>query len=439
MENTYKYKKDFLLVMVASFCFMACPMMTTPLITGFAKTMGAGGAIMGLAGGLMNVCSMICRPFAGNLADLQSKYRLAFIGGIIMLLACTMYATSSNIYVILIARIIHGLGFSLCSVTMSTWIACMLPPEKIGSGMGIYGTINAVSMGIAPLIGIKISEYFGYRASFLVAAGFVTVLIVIIQFTTYRGEVRYTANERAKRRSDFHLVESRVVPIGIIITLFAIPYFATQTFIVGYVADRKIAVAVGLFFPIYAVAVFTLRIALRKYFDRLPFKYFVMACAASALDRKIAVAVGLFFPIYAVAVFTLRIALRKYFDRLPFKYFVMACAASALVGMISLWLLNGNLLMFAAAIFTAGGYGLMCSVAQSNAFIMVEREKRGLANSTYYLGLDMGMALGPMIGGLIYGHIPISQFYLVLMITAPLAVLVYFVNQKKFNQVRRRY
>ncbi len=392
MENTYKYKKDFLLVMVASFCFMACPMMTTPLITGFAKTMGAGGAIMGLAGGLMNVCSMICRPFAGNLADLQSKYRLAFIGGIIMLLACTMYATSSNIYVILIARIIHGLGFSLCSVTMSTWIACMLPPEKIGSGMGIYGTINAVSMGIAPLIGIKISEYFGYRASFLVAAGFVTVLIVIIQFTTYRGEVRYTANERAKRRSDFHLVESRVVPIGIIITLFAIPYFATQTFIVGYVADRKIAVAVGLFFPIYAVAVFTLRIALRKYFDRL-----------------------------------------------PFKYFVMACAASALVGMISLWLLNGNLLMFAAAIFTAGGYGLMCSVAQSNAFIMVEREKRGLANSTYYLGLDMGMALGPMIGGLIYGHIPISQFYLVLMITAPLAVLVYFVNQKKFNQVRRRY
>lgn len=392
MENTYQYKKDFLLVMVASFCFMACPMMTTPLITGFAKTMGAGGAIMGLAGGLMNVCSMICRPFAGNLADLQSKYRLAFIGGIIMLFACTMYATSSNIYVILIARIIHGLGFSLCSVTMSTWIACMLPPEKIGSGMGVYGTINAVSMGIAPFIGIKISEYFGYRASFWVAAGFVTVLIVIIQFTTYRGEVKYTAKEREARKSDFHLVERRVVPIGIIITLFAIPYFATQTFIVGYVADRKIAVAVGLFFPIYAVAVFTLRIALRKYFDRL-----------------------------------------------PFKYFVMACAASALVGMISLWLLNGNLLMFAAAIFTAGGYGLMCSVAQSNAFIMVEREKRGLANSTYYLGLDMGMALGPMIGGLIYGHIPISQFYLVLMITAPLAVLVYFVNQKKFNQVRRRY
>lgn len=268
----------------------------------------------------------------------------------------------------------------------------MLPPEKIGSGMGVYGTINAVSMGIAPFIGIKISEYFGYRASFWVAAGFVTVLIVIIQFTTYRGEVKYTAKEREARKSDFHLVERRVVPIGIIITLFAIPYFATQTFIVGYVADRKIAVAVGLFFPIYAVAVFTLRIALRKYFDRL-----------------------------------------------PFKYFVMACAASALVGMISLWLLNGNLLMFAAAIFTAGGYGLMCSVAQSNAFIMVEREKRGLANSTYYLGLDMGMALGPMIGGLIYGHIPISQFYLVLMITAPLAVLVYFVNQKKFNQVRRRY
>ncbi len=377
------------LVMVASFCFMACPMMTTPLITGFAKTMGAGGAIMGLAEGLMNVCSMICRPFAGNLADLQSKYRLAFIGGIIMATACIMYATSSSIHIILIARVIHGLGFSLCSVTMSTWIACMLPPSKIGSGMGVYGTINAISMGIAPFIGIKITQYFGYRATFWVATGFVTVLIIIIQFTTYRGEVTYTAKEKAECKSDFHLVERKVVPLGIIITLFAIPYFATQTFIVAYVADRDINVSVGMFFPIYAIAVFTLRITLRKYFDKL-----------------------------------------------PFKYFVVICSISALLGMISLWIINGNLIMLAGAIFTAGGYGLMCSVAQANAFIMVEKKKRGLANSTYYLDLDMGMAFGPIIGGFIYGHIPVSQFYPVLMITAPLAVLIYFINRKKFNKVR---
>lgn len=38
-----------------------------------------------------------------------------------------------------------------------------------------------------------------------------------------------------------------------------------------------------------------------------------------------------------------------------------------------------------AALFMAGGYGIMCSVCQSTAILLAGPERRGLANSTYYI------------------------------------------------------
>ena len=69
--------RDILLILIASFFYMASPMLVTPLIAGYAADLGAGAALMGMIGGLMNICSLFCRPFVGNLADKISKYRLS--------------------------------------------------------------------------------------------------------------------------------------------------------------------------------------------------------------------------------------------------------------------------------------------------------------------------------------------------------------------------
>lgn len=61
----------------------------------------------------------------------------------------------------------------------------------------------------------------------------------------------------------------------------------------------------------------------------------------------------------------------------------------------------------------AGGYGIMCSVSQAAAVTITGAERRGLANSTYYIGLDLGMALGPILGGVAYGSVEIRLFLLI--------------------------
>lgn len=376
--NQRIYYKNIVLILAASFFYMACPMLITPLITGFAESLGAVGTIMGIIGGLMNVCSLICRPIAGSLADKISKYKLSFIGAAFMTFACIGYIAAHGAVVLVIARILHGIGFSCCSVCMSTWMANMLPKEKVGSGMGIYGTMNALAMAITPAIGIKLYDAFGYKTAFALAIFFSVSIAIIIQFVTDKGEPnKAVKNDRIK----LQLVDKNVIPVALIIMLFTLPYCATQSFLVKYVEVRNLNISASLFFPLYAAALLILRVALKNFFDKW-----------------------------------------------KFSTFMTISAACSLASLLCLTYANNNFIMFLAAIFMAGSYGIMCSVAQSTAILLADKGKEGLANSTYYIGLDLGMALGPIIGGLLYEKISILFFYPILMFTIPLCFIVWLVT-----------
>lgn len=370
--------KDIILILAASFFFMASPMMVTPLIAGFTESLGATAAVMGLMGGVMNLCSLFCRPFVGNLADKISKYKVAFIGSALMALASIGYVLAPDAGLLLAARIVHGVGFSFCTVCLSTWMSNMLPRDKIGTGMGLYGTMNALSMAISPSVGVFVYQHFGYRASFLIATAAAMGTMTIIQFVGDKGEPVCSVNTIMPRKPRLKFVDRKVLPVALVIALFTIPYYATQSFLVRYTETMGLDVTVGLFFPAYACVLLVLRLSLAKYFDKL-----------------------------------------------PYGTFVIASCGSALASMICLTAMESNLLMFAASAFMAGGYGIMCSVCQSTALLLAGPEKRGLANSTYYVGMDIGMATGPIIGGFLYGQVPGQLFYPCLMATIPVILLVY--------------
>lgn len=384
------YSKDIILVLAASFFYMASPMLVTPLITGFSGSIGASAALMGLVGGMMNLVSLFCRPLAGNLADRISKYKLSFIGAVFMTLACVGYIFAPNEAVVVIARIINGFGFACCSVCMATWMSDMLPKDKIGSGMGFYGTMNALAMAVAPAIGVSAYQTFGYRASFVIALVFSVAIIAVIQFIGDKGEPEKEPVSTDEEQKRIELIDVKVIPIALIIMLFAIPYCATQSFLVTYTETRGLHIFVSLFFPAYAVVLIVLRLSLRNLFDKL-----------------------------------------------PFQVFLLAGIVSELMAILLLTLMNNNVIMILASCFLAGGYGVMSSVCQSTAILLAGKGKRGLANSTYYIGLDLGMTLGPFIGGILYGALDIKWFYPVLMMTMPLAGAVYCFNRKKLKGEKR--
>lgn len=382
--KTRLYTPNVKLVLVASFFFLMSPMLINPVIAGFARNIGASSVFAGIVAGLTNLTSLVLRPLAGNLTDRVSKYHLTLVGGCLLLAASLGYSLTTNLTLITAFRILNGVGYTLCSVCMATWMASLLPPDRIGSGMGIYGLANALGMACGPAISVYLYQHYSYQSVFWLAAVCSGLLVVMIQFVTDRGvPVKRAATPTGAARH-LRLVHPKVLPVAVILLLFSLPYFATQTYIVTYVAARHFHVAVGLFFPVYAIILLVLRLTLRDLFDRVPFSKFIWIC-------------------------------------LLFN----------LAGLVGLADMTNWLMMLVAALGLAAGYGLMFSICQAKAMMLVSEADHGLANSTFYIGVDLGMSLGPMIGGLISSALPMAWFYPVMMvITLPLIVVVYWVNRR---------
>lgn len=164
------YSKDVILVMAASFFFMFSTMFVNPLINGYAKDLGASSAFAGFIVGIMSIAAMFLRPVAGNLTDKFSKYKLSFIGGVLILIGILGYIFTPSSGWLLLFRLINGTGYVLCTVCMTTWLAFLVPRQHVGEAMGFYGLMNALAMALAPAIAINIYQKIGYREALIASA-----------------------------------------------------------------------------------------------------------------------------------------------------------------------------------------------------------------------------------------------------------------------------
>ena len=387
--------RDVALVMLATFFFMASNMTVTPIVAGYGETLGATGALMGVIAGAMSFVSLFCRPIAGNLSDLVSKRLLVATGTMLYIAAGILYCLANSTGVLIAARVVNGLGFACGSVCLATWVSLLLPIRHMGAGMGLYGIVNALAIAIGPALGIRLHQLVGYHLTFI--ASLVMNVLTLIVVTLVRnggaparrktaaasGHTGLPAAPRAAARASHRLrlsslVEPRAVPLVVVFMMFAIPYFANQSFLVDYITARHLTASSDLFFVCYAVALLLMRLMLRDLFDSRGFRFWLIICSVMMLG-----------------------------------------SLAFLTGMTNDWYLLG------AGIGMAGSYGLLSSVTQAQAVVIAGRERSGIANSTYYMGIDLGMALGPVLAGVFYGHLPIAWFYPVFIVVVPLAWIVY--------------
>lgn len=369
--------------MAASFFFMFSTMFVNPLINGYAKELGASSAFAGIIVGIMSLAAMFLRPVAGNLTDKFSKYRLSFIGGTLIFVGVMGYVLTPSSGWLLLFRLINGTGYVLCTVCMTTWFAFLVPRQHVGEAMGFYGLMNALAMALAPAVSINIYQKIGYRTSLVASAVSALLMIVAIQFV---GDHALPKKRVRTQKKSFKIIQFNVLPVAILTTLFAIPYFVTQADIVTYVEQKHLTVAVGSYFLIYAVVLLIIRVGLKRYFDTVRF--------------------GVWFWLSLV---------------------------STAAYIILLAIMNNDWQMALAAALMASGYGIIYSVLQSTALLLAPIEEQGLASATFYLGLDIAMAFGPMISGVIDSALPIEWFYPVELVLVPLILVVYFIWRKRLN------
>lgn len=375
---------DVILVMAASFLFMFSVMFVTPLINGYVLSLGADSILAGIITGSMSIVSIFLRPIAGNLVDLYSKYCLSLIGGILILIGVSGYWLVNTSGLLILFRLINGTGFVLATICMTTWLAFLVPRRFVGEAMGFYGLMNALAMAVAPLIAINSYKVIGYRYSMMIASLAAVIMLIMIKFVKNHAIPQNKLS--LKNIKHIRIIQKDTIPVALLMLFFSIPYFATQADLVEYVAMRKLSVSVGYFFLIYALSLLIIRIWLKRFFDTIAF--------------------GFWFWLSLIAM---------------------------IIFLISMAFMKNNFIMLIAAVALSIGYGVIYSINQTTALLLSPLDQQGLASSTVYLGLDLGMASAPILGGIIASTIPHFYFYPIMLIMVPFVLVIYFIYRKKLN------
>lgn len=126
------------------------------------------------------IAGAVMTPIAGKLSDTYGRKKMVLIIFVVYIIGITLGGFSSNIYMLLVARIIQGIGISMFPIAFGI-IRDQFPPSKIAIGVGIFSSMFAAGAVVGMAIGSTIVQNFGWQATFLTIIPIAILLWFIIQ------------------------------------------------------------------------------------------------------------------------------------------------------------------------------------------------------------------------------------------------------------------
>lgn len=128
---------------------------------------------------VFTLSALFIRLFIKKLNEKINNKNLLIIGLLLTIIAAIGYCFSKNVYLFLLFRIIHGLGFGI-SLTCATAISNeYVPASRLSEGVGFTSSANTIANATGPTIALAIlgKKYTNFISLFL--------LLLIISLITF--------------------------------------------------------------------------------------------------------------------------------------------------------------------------------------------------------------------------------------------------------------
>src|SRR5690606_10537730 len=105
---------------------------------------------------------------AGRLGDLVGRRRLLLAGLMLFTAASALCGLAPTLGSLIAARAAQGLGAAVMMALTLAFVGETVPKARIGSAMGLLGTMSAIGTALGPSLGGMLIAGPGWRAIFLV-------------------------------------------------------------------------------------------------------------------------------------------------------------------------------------------------------------------------------------------------------------------------------
>src|SRR5215467_8902362 len=174
----YAWKVLAVLSLVATMVMYAETMLI-PAIPDLIKDFGTSYSMSSWILTAYLVSGAVMTPIAGKLSDIYGKKRILLIIMAIYTVGVSCAGFANNIYFMLVARAIQGIGIAMFPIAFSI-IRDQFPREKISIGQGVITSMFASGAVIGLSVGGTIIQHFGWQATFLTIIPIAISLLIVI-------------------------------------------------------------------------------------------------------------------------------------------------------------------------------------------------------------------------------------------------------------------
>jgi len=417
--------KDFLLMMLGAMGLAFMNQIYLASLPLYMDKLGKLAFHAGLLSTVYGALAIVTRPVAGVLYDRVGRKKMLITGAAICAVACFFFSQTTVLLVLLLIRSFHGIGFGMYSTCAGAGAADIIPKKRLAEGMGIFFLYATISQAAGPGIAVAIiggGSDRNYKTLFFVTAAICLVSTIasccVTNDKTGDGSLSQ-ADER--QRTDPSLIPDEKQEPGtppqndsgtppqidsepLPKTLFGFEYALFAPVFVYLLYNMGIVSLMG----------FLTKYAAWKGFGN-PGLYFFVNASSVLLSRfflgKIAdkrSADTLVIP--SMIIISLCIAL------IP----SMRSLAAIIVIALPIGLAHGSITpAFSAMLFNR------CSVA-----------RRGIASASFFIAIDLGVAIGAPLLGAVADAFDYRYIYWVAAVIVALSLLLYLLicSERLYNK-----
>ncbi len=172
--------------------------------------LGAGDVAVGALVTGFGFVAVLCRPFAGSLADRVGRRHVAVAGALLCSFSGALYFVP-GIGGTAAARLVLGVGEALATSASMAWAIDLAPAAQRGRTISMFGLAIWIGLSVGPLIGIALNSI-GYSAVWTFAA-LVPLVGAMLARSLPGGDLVGTREAMPARR--------RIIPPGVVTPGFA--------------------------------------------------------------------------------------------------------------------------------------------------------------------------------------------------------------------------
>lgn len=174
--------------------------MVIPILPEYLKQFNAAGAAAGYLIAAFGAAQFIFSPLGGQLSDRWGRKSMIITGLFLTVISDLMFAVSTTLPLLYIARFIGGIGIGLMVPSNMAYVADITTSATRAKGMGYLGASMNLGMVLGPGLGGMIAE-FGIRVPYFFAGGLglVATLLSLYMPETLPKEKRKPASQWVRR------------------------------------------------------------------------------------------------------------------------------------------------------------------------------------------------------------------------------------------------